>query len=86
MDATIQKTFDDAKNIVFLTGAGISTASGIPDFRSANGLYTQNRNAEYYLSHRYFASDPEGFYEFCKQNLYFPSLRNGKYVFSRCKT
>ena len=31
MDATIQKTFDDAKNIVFLTGAGISTASGIPD-------------------------------------------------------
>ena len=47
MDATIQKTFDDAKNIVFLTGAGISTASGIPDFRSANGLYTQNRNVEY---------------------------------------
>lgn len=71
MDATIQKTFDDAKNIVFLTGAGVSTASGIPDFRSANGLYTQNRNAEYYLSHRYFVSDPEGFYEFCKQNLYF---------------
>ncbi len=72
MDATIQKTFDDAKNIVFLTGAGVSTASGIPDFRSANGLYTQNRNAEYYLSHRYFVSDPEGFYEFCKKNLYFP--------------
>ena len=57
MDATIQKTFDDAKNIVFLTGAGASTASGIPDFRSANGLYTQNRNAEYYLSHRYFVRD-----------------------------
>ena len=75
MDATIQKTFDDAKNIVFLTGAGISTASGIPDFRSANGLYTQNRNAEYYLSHRYFASDPEGFYKFCKQNLYFPDAK-----------
>ena len=75
MDATIQKTFDDAKNIVFLTGAGISTASGIPDFRAANGLYTQNRNAEYYLSHRYFASDPEGFYEFCKQNLYFPDAK-----------
>ena len=75
MDATIQKTFDDAKNIVFLTGAGISTASGIPDFRSANGLYTQNRNAAYYLSHRYFVSDPEGFYEFCKQNLYFPDAK-----------
>ena len=75
MDTNIQAAFDDAKHIVFLTGAGVSTASGIPDFRSANGLYTQNRNAEYYLSHRYFASDPEGFYEFCKKNLYFPDAK-----------
>lgn len=75
MDTNIQTAFDDAKHIVFLTGAGVSTASGIPDFRSANGLYTQNRNAEYYLSHRYFASDPEGFYEFCKKNLYFPDAK-----------
>ena len=75
MDTNIQAAFDDAKHIVFLTGAGVSTASGIPDFRSANGLYTQNRNAEYYLSHRYFASEPEGFYEFCKKNLYFPDAK-----------
>lgn len=75
MDTKIQAAFDNAKHIVFLTGAGVSTASGIPDFRSANGLYTQNRNAEYYLSHRYFASDPEGFYEFCKKNLYFPDAK-----------
>lgn len=75
MDTNIQAAFDNAKHIVFLTGAGVSTASGIPDFRSANGLYTQNRNAEYYLSHRYFASDPEGFYEFCKKNLYFPDAK-----------
>ena len=75
MDTNIQAAFDDAKHIVFLTGAGVSTASGIPDFRSANGLYTQNRNAESYLSHRYFASDPEGFYEFCKKNLYFPDAK-----------
>lgn len=75
MDTTIQTEFDNAKHIVFLTGAGVSTASGIPDFRSANGLYTQNRNAEYYLSHRYFASDPDGFYEFCKKNLYFPDAK-----------
>lgn len=72
MEAENQALFDQARHIVFLTGAGVSTASGIPDFRSANGLYTQNRNAEYYLSHRYFASDPRGFYEFCKKNLYFP--------------
>ena len=75
MDAKIQQMFDDAKQIVFLTGAGVSTDSGIPDFRSANGLYTQDKNAEYYLSHRYFSSDPEGFYEFCKKNLYFPDAK-----------
>lgn len=75
MDTNIQAKFDNAKHIVFLTGAGVSTASGIPDFRSAKGLYTQNRNAEYYLSHRYFISDPEGFYEFCKKNLYFPDAK-----------
>lgn len=75
MDAQIQQLFDNAKRIVFLTGAGVSTASGIPDFRSANGLYTQDKNAEYYLSHRYFSSDPEGFYEFCKKNLYFSDAK-----------
>ena len=75
MDAQMQQLFDNAKRIVFLTGAGVSTASGIPDFRSANGLYTQDKNAEYYLSHRYFSSDPEGFYEFCKKNLYFPDAK-----------
>lgn len=75
MDAQIQQLFDNAKQIVFLTGAGVSTASGIPDFRSANGLYTQDKNAEYYLSHRYFSSDPEGFYEFCKKDLYFPDAK-----------
>ena len=75
MDTQIQQLFDNAKRIVFLTGAGVSTASGIPDFRSANGLYTQDKNAEYYLCHRYFSSDPEGFYEFCKKNLYFPDAK-----------
>lgn len=75
MDEAIQTLFDQAQHIVFMTGAGVSTASGIPDFRSANGLYTKNKNAEYYLSHRYFMSDPEGFYRFCKDNLYFPDAK-----------
>ena len=52
MEQAVQQLFDNAQRIVFLTGAGVSTASGIPDFRSANGLYTKDRNAEYYLSHR----------------------------------
>lgn len=75
MEQAVQQLFDNAQRIVFLTGAGVSTASGIPDFRSANGLYTKDRNAEYYLSHRYFVSDPEGFYQFCKENLYFPDAK-----------
>lgn len=75
MDSKVQTLFDKAQRIVFLTGAGVSTASGIPDFRSANGLYTQDKNAEYYLSHRYFESDPAGFYNFCKKNLYFPDAK-----------
>lgn len=75
MTVAEQDLFDQAQRIVFLTGAGVSTASGIPDFRSPKGLYTQNANAEYYLSHRYFASDPDGFYNYCKSNLYFPDAK-----------
>ncbi|KRL28718.1 NAD-dependent deacetylase (regulatory protein SIR2 family protein) [Limosilactobacillus frumenti DSM 13145] len=75
MEKAVQQLFDQAHHIVFLTGAGVSTASGIPDFRSANGLYTKDKNAEYYLSHRYFAKDPDGFYQFCKDNLYFPDAK-----------
>ena len=37
----LQKIIDDSKNIVFFGGAGVSTESGIPDFRSADGLYHQ---------------------------------------------
>lgn len=75
MEKAVQQLFDQAQHIVFLTGAGVSTVSGIPDFRSANGLYTKDKNAEYYLSHRYFSQDPDGFYQFCKDNLYFPDAK-----------
>lgn len=57
-------------NIVFFGGAGVSTASGVPDFRSENGIYSQKRGGrspEYYLSHDYYLDDPKGFSELIRE-------------------
>src|SRR3712207_2403715 len=70
-----QNLFDQAQRIVFLTGAGVSTASGIPDFRSASGLYHQNSRAEEYLSHHFWVQHPNEFYDYCQDNLYFPDAK-----------
>ena len=43
----LKQALDNAKDIVFFTGAGISVPSGIPDFRSNTGLYNQNKSAEF---------------------------------------
>ncbi|MGQ2282657.1 NAD-dependent protein deacylase [Apilactobacillus kunkeei] len=78
MDKEIQSLFDNAKNIVFLTGAGVSTASNIPDYRSKNGLYatdTTGKPAEYYLSHACLANEPDVFYTFVKENMYYPDAK-----------
>lgn len=75
MTTTAQATLQAAKHIVFMTGAGVSTPSGIPDYRSKNGLYTGHHNAEYYLSHAYLESEPEGFYHYLKENLYYPDAQ-----------
>jgi len=56
-----------SRRVVVLTGAGISTDSGIPDFRSPNGLYS--KYPEYVFDIDYFLSDPEGFYRFWKEAL-----------------
>ena len=60
----LQKLIDESNNIVFFTGAGISTESGIPDFRSKDGLYNVNKNAEEILSHHYFVDHTAEFYDF----------------------
>lgn len=77
MNSEIQNKFKTAKRIVFLTGAGVSTASGIPDYRSKNGLYQNNddRPAEYFLSHACLMNEPQTFYNFVMKNMYFPDAK-----------
>lgn len=63
-----------AKRIVFLTGAGVSTPSGIPDYRSKGGLYDNDQQRpEYLLSHTCLVHQPEKFYQFVVQQMYYPA-------------
>jgi len=59
----------EGQNIVFLTGAGVSTPSGIPDYRSVSGLYTKSglKEPEYLLSRKALLNDTEDFHRFIKQ-------------------
>ena len=67
----LQKLIDEANNIVFFGGAGVSTSSGIKDFRGKNGLYNTVTDypPEYLLSSACFYKEPELFFEFYKNNL-----------------
>lgn len=74
MDEQIRKLkelVDGSDNIVFFGGAGVSTESGIPDFRSQDGLYHQQYAypPEEILSHRFFARHPEEFYRFYRAKM-----------------
>ncbi|QBO36436.1 NAD-dependent protein deacylase [Periweissella cryptocerci] len=75
MDKKIQDLFNNAKNIVFLTGAGVSTASGIPDYRSKGGLYDAVERPEYLLSTDALANEPAKMYDFIIKNMYFPATK-----------
>lgn len=68
------KMMQQAKHITFLTGAGVSTASGIPDYRSLKGVYHGLDQPEYLLSHTCMLREPEKFYEFV-QKLYHPDAK-----------
>ena len=67
----LQKIIDDSRRIVFFGGAGVSTESGIPDFRSADGIYHQKYkySPEQVVSHSFFTKYPEAFYEFYKEKM-----------------
>ena len=66
-----QQWVNESKNIVFFGGAGVSTESGIPDFRSVDGLYNQKYAfpPETILSHNFFMRKPEEFYKFYRDKM-----------------
>ena len=67
----LQELIDGHDNIVFFGGAGVSTESGIPDFRSQDGLYHQKYDfpPETILSHSFFLSHPDEFYKFYRDKM-----------------
>lgn len=65
---------EQAQKIVFLTGAGVSTASGIPDYRSLSGIYHGIERPEYLLSQTCMREEPEKFYSFVK-TMYHPKAK-----------
>lgn len=70
---TLRDMIRQSSNIVFFGGAGVSTESGIPDFRSENGIYkarqTYGLDVEELLSHHFFVEKPEVFFDYYKNNL-----------------
>lgn len=69
----------NSDNIVFFGGAGVSTASGVPDFRSSDGLYSKklgkNFTPEEAVSHSFFVKHTDEFYDFYKKNLIYPEAK-----------
>ena len=69
----------ESKNIVFFGGAGVSTESNIPDFRSSNGLWNENLKInftpEQLVSHTFFMKYPDEFFKFYKDKLIYPEAR-----------
>ena len=72
----LKEMIRDSRRIVGFTGAGISVPSGIPDFRSANGIYQQKLNRTYspeeMVSHSFLMAHPEEFYAFYREKMLYP--------------
>ena len=76
----LRKIVEESDNIVFFGGAGVSTESGIPDFRSVDGLYNQKYKypPETIISHSFYRSNPEEFYRFYKDKMIFADAKPNK--------
>ena len=74
---TLKTWVQEAKAIAFFGGAGVSTESGIPDFRSTGGLYHQEWKypPETILSHTFYKSNPEEFFRFYRAKMLAPEAR-----------
>lgn len=74
---SLQEIIDGSEKIVFFGGAGVSTESGIPDFRSVDGLYNQKYDypPETIISHSFFVRYPEEFYRFYRDKMIFPDAK-----------
>lgn len=77
---TLQEIIDSSDNIVFFGGAGVSTESGIPDFRSVDGLYNMKYDypPETILSHTFFMNNTEEFYKFYRDKLIVKGVKPNK--------
>lgn len=75
----LELIIEESNNIVFFGGAGVSTESGIPDFRSAKGIYSKQLNKgflpEEVLSYSFFKRHPKEFFEFYKDNLIYAEAK-----------
>ena len=78
----LQSYIDEANKIVFFGGAGVSTESGIPDFRSGAGIYNTESGTKYrpidIIAHDFFMEHPEEFFDFYKRKLIYPDARPNK--------
>lgn len=74
---TLKQWIEESKRIVFFGGAGVSTESGIPDFRSVDGLYSQKYAypPETIISHSFYKRNPEEFYRFYKDRMIYQDAK-----------
>ena len=75
----LRKILKESKSVVFFGGAGMSTESGVPDFRSANGIYSQRLHQEFrpeeMASHSFFVNHTEAFFEFYREHRIFRNIQ-----------